>query len=62
MAADLSCLFSLVVGDSPVYIPPSQDKSFCSGGVVMVCHTKQVLVPGVHWCLLGKLLWPGFRG
>lgn len=31
MAAALSCLFSLVVGDSPGYIPSSQDESFCSG-------------------------------
>lgn len=58
MAAALSCLFSLVVEDSPVYIPSSQDKSFWSGWVVMVRHTEQVLVPGAHGSLLGKLLWP----
>lgn len=56
MAAALSCLF-LVGGDSPVNIPSSQDESFCSGGVVMVCYLEQVLVSEAHGFLLGKLLW-----
>lgn len=30
MAAALNCLLSLVVGDSPVYIPFPEPKSFCS--------------------------------